>query len=118
MLDALLEDIQHALRTVRRQPGFSALAIGTLSLGIGATTAIFSIVDAVLLRPPAFAEPDRLVMVAGTVPTRGADLLPLSYPNFQDLRSDAIAFDAMAGWVSGPGMTFALTDAGAPEEVR
>ena len=62
-MDNLLQDIRYGVRTVTRQPGFAATAIITLALGIGATTAIFSVVNAVVLRPMPFDDPDRVVVV-------------------------------------------------------
>jgi putative ABC transport system permease protein len=90
-LESVLRDGRYALRQLRRTPGFSAVAIATLALGIGANTAIFSVVDAVLLRPLPYPEADRLVSIHEALPD--ASYLNVSWPDFLDWREQNRVFD-------------------------
>jgi|KBSMisStaDraftv2_1062788.scaffolds.fasta_scaffold05761_7 predicted permease len=96
MLSDLFRDLRLALRGLRRRPGFTAAFVGTLALGIGANTAIFTVVRAVLLRPLPFAGADRLVSVYSVEP--GSDRQPFSIADFLDLRSGAKSFEFLAAW--------------------
>ena len=100
-----------AARQLRRSPGFSLTAILTLAIGIGATTAIFSIFYAVLLRPLPYTRPDRLVNIASlvTLASTGTNSDEVSYPNFRDWRAQAHCFESMAGYHFG---TLVLNAAG------
>ncbi|MFN0109871.1 MAG: hypothetical protein ACKVZH_13535 [Blastocatellia bacterium] len=82
-MTALWQDLRFGARMWLKQPGFTLIAIITLSLGIGATTAIFSVVNAALLKPLPFSEPDKLVWVMGTN-SAGSDSTPLSSLDFLD----------------------------------
>ena len=96
----LTQDLRYALRTLVRWPGFSAVVILTLALGIGANAAIFSVVNAVLLRPLPYANPDRLVFVFGT-PTDGDSAKVgsgSSYPDFADFRARSRSFGQLAAY--------------------
>jgi len=89
-MDSLLQDIRYALRILRRSPGFTVVAIAALALGIGATTAIFSVVDAVILKPLPYEDPGRLVQLwmrfTGTgIPN---DQNWVSAPEFMDLQQN------------------------------
>jgi predicted permease len=97
-LDQLWQDTRLALRTLRRDPAFAAVAILTLALGIGANTAIFSIVNTVLLRPFPFPNANRLVMVFGTEAKRGATHDVATYPNFADWRTEARSFAGLGAY--------------------
>jgi putative ABC transport system permease protein len=113
-LDALGQDVRYALRGLFRAPGFTAVVVVTLALGIGANTAIFSILNAVLLRPLPFQEPDRLVRLFHVPPQAafpGMARFSLSPANFFDWQRDARAFDAMAMY---GGRAFTLTGEGEP----
>jgi len=92
-MNDLLSDVRYALRTLSRSPGFAAAAIATLALGIGANTAVFSVVDSLILRPPpGLAQPGSLVWISGV--QRGR-LQGLSYPDFEDLRLETGAFSGV-----------------------
>ena len=93
-MKALGQDLRHALRQLRKSPGFTSVAIITLGLGIGATTAIFSVVYGVLLRPLPYSDPNR-IMAIFEVTTKGT-LNRLADPNFDDFRDQAHIFQKMA----------------------
>jgi putative ABC transport system permease protein len=93
-MDTLRQDFQAAIRSLKRSPGFSAVVVLTLAIAIGPMTAIFSVVDAVLLRPPPFENPDRIVQLwTGEGPAPHG---PVSSANFVDWRAMSHSFDAMA----------------------
>ncbi|HTZ47161.1 MAG TPA: ABC transporter permease [Verrucomicrobiae bacterium] len=95
-LPNLFRDAHFALRTLRKNPAFTAVAVLTLALGIGANTAIFSVVNAILLRPLPYPEPSRLVRLWETSPTRGWFRNVVNPFNFLDWRDNAKAFQSMA----------------------
>jgi predicted permease len=97
-IEGFFMDLHYALRAVRRNPGFSLVVVLTLALGIGANIALFSVIDAVLLRPLPFQEPSRLVAVRCVDlrdPTHGGEI---SYPAFLDWRSQSRSFKGMSVW--------------------
>ena len=113
MIASLGQDLRYALRQLRKSPGFTAVAVFTLALGIGANTAIFSVVEGVVLAPLHYREPDRLVMVWENNPRfpRVWD----SYPNFQDWQRNAGSFQQMAALRE---QQIDLTFPGAPSHIK
>lgn len=103
-LENLGRDLLFGLRMMRRNPGFTAVAVLTLGLGIGANTAIFSIVNAVLLHPLPFPRSEELVIVWATNADNGNDEDVTSYPNFEDWRSATRSFEHLAAFTTR-GMT-------------
>jgi predicted permease len=117
MLQTLVADARYAVRGLVRTPGFAFAAIGVLALGIGATTAMFSILNAVLLRPLPFAEPDRLVRLFHVPPQAtfpGIPIFSLSPANFYDWQREAKAFEGMAMYRT---RSFTLTGSGTARSV-
>jgi putative ABC transport system permease protein len=111
MIADLWQDLRYGARMLLKQPGFTLIAMLTLALGIGANTAIFSVVNAVLLRPLPFWEAGQLMML-GTVDTREGDALSaVSYPNFVDWRAQSGSFERLAAFRS---RSFTLTGGGEP----
>lgn len=108
-----MEDVRYGLRMLRKNPGFTTVALLTLALGIGANTAVFSIVNGVLLNPLPFPDSDRLVTLFESKPNfrEGS----ISYPNFLDWQRDNHAFTSIAAYRPD---TFSLTSASEPEQVR
>jgi predicted permease len=109
-LEDALQDFRYAVRTMRQMPGFAAVAIGTLALGVGATTVMFTVINGVLLKPLAYPDPERLVALherTDWATIYGNDWA-FAYPNFVDCRRESRALD-MAAWryaggiVSEPG---------------
>ncbi len=96
LLEGLLQDIRYGLRSLRKSPGFTAVAVLTLALGLGANTAIFSVVRGVLLAPLPYEQPDRLMLVFQNNLTLKR-LTDISYPDFLDWQRDARSFQQMAG---------------------
>ena len=108
----LLQDLRYAIRLLGKSPGFTAIAILTLALGIGANTAIFTVVNAVLLRPLGFRDPSRVVLVAekSAYPT-----VSTSYQNYVDWRDQSHSFESME---ATRGTTITLTGSGEPERLN
>jgi putative ABC transport system permease protein len=111
-LETLFADLRYALRMFRKNPGFAAIAILTLALGIGANTAIFSVVEGVILAPLPYFQPDRLVMVWENNPR--FPRVFVSYPNFLDWQHSARSFRQMAAFME---QGVDLTGPGAPEHL-
>lgn len=103
--------VRIALRSLRRTPGFTAVVVLTLAVGIGATTAIFSVVQAVLLNPLPYPAADRLVMVWVTNPAQNIDKDVTSFPTFRDWEAQATSFDGLATRAT---TTFTVTGTGDP----
>jgi len=101
----MILDLRYAIRALWKSPGFSAISVLTLALGVGATTAIFSVLNAVMLRPLPFAEADRLVRIWESNVERGWPTFAVSHPNFLDWRSQAAAFESLAA-VNNAGFTW------------
>lgn len=108
-----MQDVRFALRWLRKSPGFTLIAILTLALGIGANTAIFTVINAVLLRPLPYREPDRLVLLSER--TQRFPILSVSWLNFKDWREQATSSFEAVGAVRNLNMT--LTGSGAPERL-
>ena len=101
-MNGFIQDVRYGLRQSRKSRGFTAIAILTLALGIAANTAIFSVIDAVLVRPLPFGAPDRLVWLNGKLPM--TDEAGVSPPDFRDYRASNRTFDGLAamGYAAGP----------------
>src|SRR6202451_1634135 len=116
--ETLWQDLRYGARTMLRAPGFTVTAVLALALGIGANTAIFSVVNAVLLRPLPYDQPDRLIQVWDTPPQKSYPRMPIftvSPANFLDWRTQNHSFEGMAAYGFG---RYTITGSGHPETLR
>ena len=114
-MDALWLDLRYALRSLARSPGFAAVAALTLALGIGANTAIFSVVYSVLLRPLAYAEPERLISIRAGYAATGFKDIPASQPEYQDYLREVSALEDLAAVYP---ININLTGLGEPQRIQ
>ncbi len=114
-LEHFVQDIRFGLRMLARNPGFTTVAVLTLALGIGANTAIFSVVNAVLLKPLPYADPDRLAVIWVTEPSAPGGLFPDTGPDFRDWKAMNHSFEGMSA-ITIAGAT--LTGSGEPRQLR
>ena len=105
----VVNDLRFAIRSLLKHRAFAAVIVATLALGIGANTAIFSVVNAALLRPLPFPDPASLYLVWANRPTSALPQLPLSLPNFLDVRERARSFQSLAVWTSFNDSRFSVT---------
>src|SRR5215467_681969 len=113
-MDTLWQDVRYGARLLAKNRGFTAVAVSTLALGIGANTAIFSLVNGILLRPLAYREPDRLVRLIQASPNLGLDTWGVSQADFAAYRNQNRSFESLALMMNG-GVN--LTGDGEPERL-
>src|SRR5829696_1870109 len=114
-MDSIFKDLRYGVRSLLKRPGFTAIALIALALGIGANTAIFSLVNAVVLQPLPFPEPDRLVWVYGNIRS-GGSRASVSPPDFLDYRAQNKTFEQFAASGTQP-LHLNLTGTGEPERL-
>src|ERR1700723_2040035 len=114
-VQTMWQDLKFAVRMLGKHPGFTAVAVLTLALGIGANTAIFSVVNTVLLQPLPYPDPDRLVELEGTSPQGNFDAASIT--KFNIWHDQSQVFDAVAAYdFAGPGIN--LTEGDRPEQLK
>ena len=101
MFQDLLQDLRYGARKLRKSPGFTLVAVMTLALGVGANTAVFSVVNAVLLRPLPFPDSERIVAFDGVNPSKGITDSNMSVPDFADWKEQSRSFEQLAGFIAG-----------------
>jgi len=115
-METLWQDLCYGLRMMSKKPGFTAVAVFTLALGIGANTSIFSLVYSVVFRPLPYRAPEELVRLKATLPRRNAFDLTVSYPTFRDWKEHSTAFAHVSAYAAGArGLN--LTDGDRPERI-
>ena len=112
-MEALIQDLKYAARVLLKSPGFVAIAVLTLALGIGANTALFSVVNGVLLRPLPYPRPSELVVLSET--SANFESMSVSYPNFLDWQRSNSSFASLAAYRNDD---FSITGSGEAERVR
>src|SRR6185437_2173182 len=115
LLETLLQDLRFGARMLRKNPGFAAIAVLTLALGIGANTAVFSVVDTVLLRPLPYRDPQQLVLVTESMPLQQGTEMGTAAAEYLDYRDRNRSFSQVAGYESDG---FNLTGSGTPLRVN
>src|SRR5215216_1811719 len=100
-MDTLIKDLRYGVRSFLKRPGFLVIAISTLALGIGATTAMFTVVNAILLRPLQFPEPERIVLFYGINPRYGTTKGNMSVPDVADWQNQSQSFEHIAAYFTG-----------------
>ena len=110
-METLLRDIRYGIRSLLKHPGFTVVAVITLALGIGANTAMFSVINAVLLRPLPYHEPARLVTIWEESPQRGMYEMPVSFANLRDWVDQSHTFEQISAYTF---TNLNLTGAGEP----
>jgi putative ABC transport system permease protein len=113
-IESLWQDAHCGLRMLRKNAGFATVAISTLALGIGANTAIFSVIQGVLLSPLPYNDPDRIVLVLESNPARGFPQFSVSPPNYMDWKKDSTSFEQIASIARGD---FNYTGGAEPERI-
>src|SRR5262245_22093893 len=115
-IERLGADLRYAIRALRRTPGFTTIVVLVLALGIGAATAVFSIVDRVLLAPLPYPEADRLVRIYETAPAaQGSEIRSVANPTLGEWRLRVRSLEGLAGF---SGWTFDLSGTGQPEQLN
>jgi putative ABC transport system permease protein len=114
MIESVIKDVRYAVRSLIKTPVFSVVALLALTLGIGCTTAIFSLVNAVMLRSLPFQNPDRLVLLWGNVQRQKVERRGNSYPDYLDWKAQSTSFEGMAAYSDG---AFTLTGIDEPERI-
>jgi putative ABC transport system permease protein len=114
-LESLLQDIRYGWRGMVKNPSFAVVAVLTLALGIGANTAIFSVVNAVLLKPLPYPDPDRLAVIWENISSHPGDVCPVTGPEFQDWQARNQSFEGMAAILMS---SKTMTGAGEPVQLR
>lgn len=117
-MDILRQDLRYALRVFLKNPGFTVIAVVTLAFGIGANTAIFNVVNAVLLHPLPFKAPDRLVLLWQTNPRASFPQLPFSFPNFTGVKEQSQFFEDVGAWSASADTRFNLSGELEPEQIQ